>query len=87
MGCSLDKLVSNFKEKGRKENKTLQQNFPNTYSYFKKYWNNVDEDGFELLTRKGVYPYEYINSFERFQEKQLPDIQQFYSSLKSEGPS
>ena len=26
----------------------------------------------ELLTRKGVYPYEYMDSFARFQEKQLP---------------
>ena len=26
----------------------------------------------ELLTRKGVYPYQYMDSFARFQEKQLP---------------
>ena len=64
MGCSLDKLVSNLKEKGKKEKKTLQETFPNTYAYFKKSWNHVDEDGFEMLTRKGVFPYEYMNSRE-----------------------
>ena len=48
MGLSLDKLVSTLKEKGRKENKTLQQTFPNTYLYFKKYWPNVDEDASTL---------------------------------------
>ena len=26
----------------------------------------------ELLKQKGAYPYEYMNSFERFNEKKLP---------------
>ena len=26
----------------------------------------------ELMTQKGVYPYGYMNSFDRFQEKVLP---------------
>ena len=34
-----------------------------------------------LLTRKGVYPYEYINSWDRFEETQLPPISAFYSNL------
>ena len=34
-----------------------------------------------LLTRKGVYPYEYINSWDRFKETQLPPISAFYSNL------
>ena len=59
MGISLDKLVKNLKEKGKKENKSLQETFPLTYEYFKKYWSHVGEDAFEMLTRKGVYPYEY----------------------------
>ena len=68
MGCSLDKLVSNLKEKGKKENKTLQETFPNTYVYFKNSWGHVGEDAFPILTRKGVYPYEYTNSMEKFVE-------------------
>ena len=27
---------------------------------------------FDLVTRKGVYPYEYMDSFERFAEMELP---------------
>ena len=27
---------------------------------------------FDLVTRKGVYPYEYMDSFDRFEEKELP---------------
>ena len=36
---------------------------------------------YDLLTRKGVYPYEYINSWDRFKETQLPPINSFYSNL------
>ena len=36
---------------------------------------------YDLLTRKGVYPYEYINSWDRFGETQLPPINAFYSNL------
>ena len=36
----------------------------------------------ELLKQIGVYPYEYMDSFERFSEKKLPDEECFYSSVK-----
>ena len=36
---------------------------------------------YNLLTRKGVYPYEYINSWDQFGETQLPPINAFYSNL------
>ena len=36
----------------------------------------------ELLKQKGDYPYEYMNSFERFNEEKLPARKYFYSSTK-----
>ena len=36
----------------------------------------------ELVKEKGVYPYEYMNSFKRFNEDKLPDKCEFLSSLK-----
>ena len=36
----------------------------------------------ELLKQKGDYPYEYMNSFERFNEEKLPARKYFYSSIK-----
>ena len=36
----------------------------------------------ELLKPKGDYPYEYMNSFERFNEENLPARKNFYSSMK-----
>ena len=34
-----------------------------------------------MLLRKGVYPYEYMDSWERFDEISLPDEEAFYSEL------
>ena len=36
---------------------------------------------FVLLKRKGVYPYDYIDSIERLSEKELPPKSAFYSKL------
>ena len=38
----------------------------------------------DLATCKGVYPNEYIHSFEKFQETELPPIDKFYSKLIDE---
>ena len=43
----------------------------------------IDNQNFELL-QKGVYPYEYIDSHERFNETQLPPIEKFYCKLSDE---
>ena len=37
-----------------------------------------------LILRKGVYPYEYIDCQERFDETQLPRADKFYFSLTDE---
>ena len=36
----------------------------------------------ELLKQKGAYPYEYMNSFEKFNEEKLPAKKSFYRSTK-----
>ena len=37
----------------------------------------------ELVKKKGLYPYEYMNGFKRFKENRLPDIDCFFNSLKN----
>ena len=54
--------------------------FPNTYKF-----SNGDHNKFSLLLRKGVYPYEYMDSWKRFNETELPDKKSFYSELNKEG--
>ena len=38
----------------------------------------------ELIIQKGIYPYEYMDEWERFNETKLPDKEKFYSSLNDE---
>ena len=44
-------------------------------------FEDYSELQYGLLTRKGVYPYENVNSWDRFEETQLPPISVFYSNL------
>ena len=45
---------------------------------------NKDLNKFSVLLRKGVYPYEYMDSWEKFNETELPDKESFYSELNKE---
>ena len=60
-------------------NEDLIQRFANTYEFC-----NGDLNKFILLLRKGVYPYEYMNSWKRFDETSLRDKEAFYSNLNME---
>ena len=53
---------------------------PNIY----KFCNN-DLNKFALLLRKGIYSYEYIESWEKFNETTITSKEAFYSNLNLEG--
>ena len=57
-------------------NKELIKRFTNTYKFC-----NKDLNKFILLLRKAVYLYEYMDTWERFDEKLLPNKETFYSNL------
>ena len=57
----------------------LIKKFPNTYQFI-----NKDLNKFILLLRKGVYPYDYMDSWKRFNETSLPDKKSFYNKLNLE---
>ena len=44
-------------------------------------FEDYSELQYDLLTRKGIYPYEYMSSWDRFEETQLPPVEAFYSKL------
>ena len=50
---------------------------------FKRY----TEQQRELLIKKGIYPYEYMDSWDKFNENKLPDKDNFYSKLNIDGVS
>ena len=76
-----EKLISecyNCKQRYKKRfNKELK--LASTYIFF-----NNDLNKFILLLRKGVYPYEYMDNWERFNETSLPSKESFYSNLNME---
>ena len=64
---------------------SLVNNLPkDDFNNLKRYYMG---DKLSLLTRKGVYPYEYMNSLERLKETKLPPKGAFYSRLNDEGIS
>ena len=60
-------------------NKELIKAFASTYSFC-----NNDLNKFTLLLRKGVYPYKYMDNWDRFNETSLPSKESFYSNLNME---
>ena len=65
MSSSLDSLTKNLVRGGKK-----------LFGF-----EDYSELQYDRLTRKGVYPYEYVNFWDRFNETQLPPIDAFYSNL------
>ena len=53
--------------------------------HFKYVVEEFGSENLDLLKQEGAYPYEYMNSFERFNEKKLPARKCFYSSTKDDG--
>ena len=54
------------------------------FKNIKSYYSGKQLD---LLLRKGVYPYDWMNSIDKLSETQLPPQESFYSKLNDEGIS
>ena len=70
---SLDQLVKNL----RNDEQYDDQYFVS----LRKHFSHLSSQQLKLLLRKGVYPYEYMNSHDKFNEICLPMQDQFFSSL------
>ena len=71
LNSSLDKLSSNLEDKD--------------FIYTKKYF--TDPVQFNLMKRKGIYPYDYMDSFSKFNDTELPKREEFYRLLTNENIS
>ena len=81
MQDSLSNLVDNVSElkTNKIDSDVLIKRFYNTYQLSD---SNINK--FKLLLRKAVYPYEYMDSWKRFNETELPSNDKFYSKLNLE---
>ena len=68
MPTSLDALIKNLNTEQCKN--------------LKKFYS--DPRKFDLLKRKGVYPYDYVDSADKLAETTLPPKEAFYSRLNEE---
>lgn len=68
LSCSLSKLAKTMREEDFVE--------------LRKQYSDIDQ--FQLVTDKGIFPYEYITSLNVLNETELPPIEAFYSELNNE---
>ena len=47
-------------------------------------YNRFKQEQFNLMKQKGIYPYDHMDSFEKFKQTELPMKEQFYSILNNE---
>ena len=74
LGASLQSLTENLLKAGIENFRFLRNEFA-----------TATDEQFRLLLRKGVYPYEYMDSMARFAEQQLPPKEEFFSKLHHSG--
>ena len=82
VGLKNNKLIyksKKSKEEWKRPLNILIESFPNTYQFC-----NGDLKKFVMLLRKGVFSYEYMDGWERFNETALPPKKDFYSNLNLE---
>lgn len=46
--------------------------------------SEFSDENLTLLKRKGIYPYDYVNTWDKYEETKLPRQKYFYNSLKME---
>ena len=71
LGASLDSLTSCLLKSGRDK-------FRHLLNAFKGY----SPENIDLLLKKGVYPYDYMNEWKKFDDRTLPSIEEFASKLR-----
>ena len=73
------KCLSCNKGYSNKLDEKLKNRFKNTFNF-----SNNDINKFILLLRKGVYPYEYMDDWEKLNETAWPEKGEFYRNLNME---
>ena len=73
------KCLSCNKSYSKELNEELKKKLKNTFKF-----SNSDINKFILLLKKSVYPHEYMDNWEKFNETTLSEKEDFYSNLNPE---
>ena len=84
---SLEKLVKVNKNKEIDGEDVLIDNWQNNFSFSRKNPHVKNDEDLHYVTEKGIYPYDYMNTWEKFDETELPSKENFYSLLTEENIS
>ena len=68
-----DKCLSFNKDYLNKIDEELKMKFKNTFKF-----SDNDISKFYFVIKKGVYPYEYMDKWEKFNERTLPEREESY---------
>ena len=71
-GTSIATLANNLLKAGIDMFKSLKAEYP-----------TLNNERLQLLLRKGVYPYDYMNNWEKFNETELPPKEVFFNRLRN----
>ena len=71
LGYSLDSLAAELLRSGE-----------DRFVHMKKQFPDINDNTRRLLYKKGKFPYEYMDSWERFEEPALPPMEKFDSTLR-----
>ena len=86
---SLDKLILMSKydntDEEDKNKWLLREHWKDNFRFSSKNDLIKSEKYLDLLIDKGAYPYDYMNSFDKFDDEQLPSKDDLYSQLSEEG--
>ena len=74
LSSSLDNLTKSLLQSGENHFVNLRKMFP-------------EEERFKLLLRKGVYPYDWVDDWKKFEKTNLPSRESFFNKLRNEACS
>jgi len=60
----------------------LARSGPERFVHLRKEFSDITDEKFKLLLRKGVFPYEYMDTIEKLDEPHLPAKELFFNKLK-----
>lgn len=86
-GCVKYRFLDSFKFLNSSIDKLSSYLTQDKLHFLKREFDNLNPELFNLLTRKGVFPYDYVSSYEILQETFLPSQDKFYSLLNEKAIS